>query len=279
MTNGLGRVVFAVVIAALIPAVSSAIEIHRTNGEVIRAISAESVPFDMVRITMPDSTYDYLAPVKISAVIDASGVDRTKALIRDRETIGTPLPPALRVPGPGPHVGPRSVTQAFVITETTLLTRVDSGPDMQRHRLGGRLDFDFGMMVNVGENTALGATAFVGAGNEYANAGIRLRARRWLSRTASADIAPGIIALEHRWDGSALPPGFSLQVSLNPSRYVSVTTEVFTIRHYGYSSRERTEARDTSVLLGGRIGQWPGAVAGAVALFAALAMSSIQVMY
>ncbi|HEV8128874.1 MAG TPA: hypothetical protein VGQ14_04390, partial [Candidatus Eisenbacteria bacterium] len=140
--------------------------------------------------------------------------------------------------------------------------------------LGGLLAFDLGMMVNVGEKTAIGATAFTGAGNDYAQAGVRLRVRRWLSRTASVDIAPGIIALEHRVSGEAHPPGLSLQVGLNPSRYVGVTAEAFTISQYQYSPHGRTSVSDKGVLVGGRIGQWPGAVSGVVALFAALFMGS-----
>ena len=117
MTRRLGPILAAAA-ALSVPVVSSAVEIQLTNGDVIQAISVEPAPFDMVRITMADGTYDHLAPVKIRAVIDGSGVDRTKALFRDRETVGTPLPPGQRVPGPGLRVGPRSVTRHFAITET-----------------------------------------------------------------------------------------------------------------------------------------------------------------
>jgi hypothetical protein len=150
--------------------------------------------------------------------------------------------------------------------------------------MGGRFDFDVGGMSNIGERTALGATLFFGVAND-ANAGVRLRLRRWLSRTASVEIAPGITALEHWTGGTEIkPPGYSIQASLSPSRYISLTTEVFTIRRrqgFYEGGRETSirNVRETGVMVGGKVGQWPGAVAGILPMLAFLFMSQVDVMY
>jgi len=236
------------------------------KGDTLDATCVEPAPFEMVRITTPSGKQRYVAPVRIVAVIDEWGEDRTRELLERRETLGTPPPRAPKPPGRGLQVGPRSVTKSFRITETTLLRRVGSGG--QGHGpLGGHFDFDLGGMKNTGDHTAVGATVFVGTGNQYSNAGARVRVRHWLSRTASIDFAPGIIAFEHYVSGRARSPGFSMQLSWNPSRYVSLTTELLSVRD-----------RETG-MVGARVGQWPGAVTGALAMFTAFFMSSMHSMH
>jgi hypothetical protein len=278
MTKRLGPILLAVAAALSVPVASSAVEIRLTNGDVIQAISVEPAPFDMVRITMPDGTHDYLAPVKIRAVIDDTGADRTKALFRDHETVGTSLRSEPRAPGPGLRVGPRSVTHHFMITETTLIGRMDSPSG------GGSLDFDMGVMWNVGDRDALGGTLFLGGGDPYDDhVGLRFRYRRWISRTASLEVAPGVIALSNS-DRGSFTPGYTLQLAVNPSRYLGLVTEVFTIErrgdspYYFYANPRPASSevtRDTGLMGGVRIGQWPGAVTGFALLVAWLGLSSI----
>jgi len=235
------------------------------------------MPFDMVRIATPEGEWKYLNYVRIDAVIDESGADRTRYVLERGKKVGTPLPKVVSPPGPGLRVGPRSVTKAFRITETTVLSRV-GGSHRSRRAMGGRFDFDLGGMSNVGEHTAVGATMFFGCAYD-AKAGVRVRVRRWLRPTASIEIAPGITALEHPIGGpTTMPPGFSIQASLNPSRYISLTTEVFTIRRSEnrYEDGRLTSiqyVRDTGVMVGGKVGQWPGAVVGVLPLFAFLFLS------
>jgi hypothetical protein len=240
------------------------------NGDSIQATCVEPSSLDIVRITTPDGKYQYMSFVRIDAVIDESGADRTRYVLDRRKRIGTPLPKAPSLPGPGLRVGPKSVTSSFWITETTVLGRV-GGSDRSRRALGGRFDFDLGHMSNVGERTAVGGTMFVGSANDYTNAGLRVHVRRWLSRTASVDIAPGIIAFEHSVGGTVHPPGFSIRTSLNPSRYISFTAEVFNVgrseyRHNGIWYASVQNVRDTGVMVGGKVGQWPGAVVGSLAV-------------
>jgi hypothetical protein len=102
-----------------------------------------------------------------------------------------------------------------------------------------------------------------------------------VSRTASLDLAPGVIVLGRRISsGTALPPGLSLQVSLNPSRYLSLTTEVFTVRrrdyrYLGLRAISSEEYSDTGIMTGVRVGQWPGAVAGVLPLIASLFTATV----
>lgn len=258
----------------LLPSSSTAAHIVLSDGEQIEALSAEPMPFDMVRVTMIDRTYRYVTTVRIRSVTDELGRDQTNALIRDRETVGTPLSPDLRVPGPGLRVGPRSVTPHFAITETTLLGRIaGEGTD------AASFEFDMGVMWNVADSSALGGTVFLGTGGQFdANAGGRLRYRRWLSRTASVDIAPGIAWGRDMEYGTAVPPTYSMQVSVNPSRYVSLTVEVLTARHrrYGYTDSrwQEEEFREAGLMAGIRIGQWLGAVVGVLPILTTLFAST-----
>ena len=252
------------------PASSSAAHIVLSTGEEIEALSAEPMPFDMVRVTMIDRTYRYVTTVRIRSVTDDLGRDQTNALVRDRERVGTPLGPGLRVPGPGLRVGPRSVTDQFAITETTLLGRIaGDGTD------AASFEFDMGLMWNVADSSALGGTVFLGTGGQFdANVGGRLRYRRWLSRTASVDVAPGIAWGRDMSYGTAVPPTYSMQVSMNPSRYVSLTAEVLTAQHHRYGYRDSRwgveEFRETGLMAGIRIGQWPGAVVGVLPILTTL---------
>lgn len=279
MPKHLGPILLAVAAELSVPVASIAVEIRLTNGDVIQAISAESAPFDMVQVTMIDRTYRYFTSVRIRSVSDDLGHDRTSYLLRDRETVGTPLPPELRVPGPGLRVGPRSVTRHFWVTETTLLGRISSGDGTDP----ASFSFDLGEMWNVAERAALGYTVYMGTGGQFdANVGVRLRYRRWLSRTASVDVAPGIAWGRDMSSSTAVPPVYSVQVSLNPSRYVSLTVEVLTARHqrdnYGYSGWEVEEFRETGLMAGIRIGQWPGAVAGVLPILTTLFASTTTEM-
>ena len=74
-------------------------------------------------------------------------------------------------------------------------------------------------------------------------------------------------------------PGYSLQTSWSPSRYVTLTAEAFRLRRRDYSGVdfyhyvEANDTRDTGLLLGVKLGQWPGAAGGAIVALGALASS------
>jgi hypothetical protein len=139
------------------------------------------------------------------------------------------------------------------------------------------LGFDLGLMTNVSDRMAIGYGGFFGSSYDYVNAGARLRLRRWLSATSSVEIAPAVILAEARASaGTAVPPGFSFQASWCPSRYLTLTTEAFSVRRRDYAyrdffySRLGEVTRDNGLLFGAKLELWPGAAAGAVAALGAM---------
>jgi hypothetical protein len=253
------------------------IQVILTDGAILSARCVQPAPFDMLAVIQADGNVRYVAPVRVRAIVQ-DGADRTSTLMDRHKTVGTPPPEPIRVRIHHElRVGPKSVTKSFLITETTYLGRVGH-PDHRYGALQGYLGFDLGVMHNVTQRTAVAYGGFFGSGNDYASAGVRLRFRRWLTRTSNVEVAPGLVLAEGRTQGKPIHPGFSLQTSWSPSRYITLTVEGFSLRHrdrevvhnrFSYGDLDR----DTGVLIGAKLGQWPGAVAGVVAALGVLAQS------
>jgi hypothetical protein len=249
-----------------------------TNGDTLQARCVQPAPFDMVAVVGTDKTTRFVSPTHVRVILDSSNSDWTREVLEGRESLGEPLPPPVQMKPPKSlGVGPRSVTRSFLITETSLLSRGGQTRGVIRTYLG----FDLGVMTNVSARMAVGYGGFFGSSYDYANAGARLRLRRWLSATSSVEIAPAVIVAESRASGGvAVPPGFSIQASWCPSRYLTLTTEAFSVRRRDYTyadfrySMLGEVTRDNGLLLGAKVGLWPGAAAGAVAALAALVSSN-----
>lgn len=248
-----------------------------TSGDTLQARCVQPAPFGMVAVVGTDEQTRFVSPTRVRAILDSSNSDWTREVLEGRETLGEPLPPPVRTEPRKPlGVGPRSVTKSFLITDTSILSRPgDSGrrPGIISTYIG----FDLGLMTNVSDRMAVGYGGFFGSSYDYTNAGARLRLRRWLSATSSVEIAPAVIIAEGRSSGGiAAPPGFSIQANWCPSRYLTITAEGFSVRRRDYSYRDERYAllgettRDSGLLLGAKVGLWPGAVAGTVAALAAL---------
>jgi hypothetical protein len=258
------------------PAAERPIQVILTDGTILPARCVQPAPFNMVAVTAPgDSLPRYVSPVRIRAVLDAQGIDRTERVVESRRTLGVPFPRAvIEKPQRPPKVGPRAVTKRFLITETSCLARIDTRGVRSDDR-GGEFAFDLGVMENIYDRTSVGYSAFVGVGAN-AHAGVRLRVRRWLNRTASVELAPGMVLLEHQTDSSERRlPALSLQASVSPSRYLTLTVEGFTEKQSRYGYRG-FGIRDTGILAGLRLCGWPGAAVGALPVLAAFFVNSIQ---
>lgn len=245
-----------------------------TGGDTLRARCVQPASFDMVAVVGTDEKTRFVPPTHILVILDSSDTDWTREVLEGRETLGEPLPPPVRMkPRRQLGVGPRSVTKSFVISETSLLSRGGQTPGI----IGTYLGFDLGVMTNVSDRMAVGYGGFFGSSYDYTNAGVRLRLRRWLSGTSSVEIAPAVILAEKRASGgTAEPPGFSIQASWCPSRYLTLTTEAFSVRRRDYTYQDFRYSmlgevtRDNGLLLGVKVGLWPGVVAGTVAALAAM---------
>ncbi|MGE5178561.1 MAG: hypothetical protein ACM3PF_05640 [Bacteroidota bacterium] len=259
-----------------------AYQVILASGDTLQASCVQPAPFDMVCITTTGSETRYVSASRIRAVTDAGGADVTSLVVDHRKTLGMPPVPPVSRPRQPRGVGDRSITRAFLITEATLLGRIHPG-GLGSHGRAFWLGFDAGVLENVSDRTGIGYGMYFGSGGDYADLGIRLRLRRWLTPTSNVEIAPGVTLAEHRVEsGDPLPPFFSLQASWSPSRYVTLTAESYTLRRreylYGEAMRPvgSEDVRETGILVGFKVGQWPGAAAGLVAALPALFVGSIH---
>jgi hypothetical protein len=111
-----------------------------------------------------------------------------------------------------------------MITEFGVLARIDDYP-----YLGGgsrtAVSFDLGWMKNISEKGAIGFSGYALVSDPTTRLGIRARYRRWLSRSTSIDISPGVLL---GGEDSAIeydPPGFVLGTTLNAGDLVALTVD------------------------------------------------------
>jgi len=137
------------------PADDAPVRVVLTDGTIMRSVYAQPAPFDMVRVRLYEQEETRHVPtVRIHAIVDFQGRNRTALVLNQRETLGTPPPrPGSDRPPRPLRVGPRSVRRSFLITETTLLARAPVGEP--RHR-EFEFAFDVGIMKNASERTAVG---------------------------------------------------------------------------------------------------------------------------
>ncbi|MGE5179747.1 MAG: hypothetical protein ACM3PF_11725 [Bacteroidota bacterium] len=210
-----------------------------TDGDTLQAARVRPAPFDMVAVEMSDSQIRYLPSNRVRAVLDSRGVDHTKALLEQRETIASPLD--LEANGRGEFSGedrtsqrrihaltwrgrPLAETPSFMITEFGVLARLDDYP-----YIGGdsrvAVSFDLGWMKNISEHGAVGFSGYALVSDPTTRLGIRARYRRWLSRKTSIDVSPGVLL---GGEDSAIeydPPGFVLGATVNAGDLVALTVD------------------------------------------------------
>jgi hypothetical protein len=244
--------------------------IHLTSGDSMRAVGVRPSSIDVVRVIGTDWTDRFMPTYRIQSVRDETGSDRTRDVIELRRSLGR-VPTTIesaRPPRP-PRYGPKSVTKSFGLTETGLFSRV--GGDEDRKRSYGGM-FDVGRAYNVGERMSVGGTLFIGAGDDYAELGVRARMRYWLGSRSAIDFAPGII-LAHEEPGMAegAGPGLIGEIAWSPMQVVSLGVQAFSVRrssvhfHTWYASVDEPGGRDTGVRFGLKLGGTPGLASGIVA--------------
>lgn len=128
---------------------------------------------------------------------------------------------------------------------------------------------DLGWMKNISERAAVGSTAHarLGISDEYARAGVRARYRRWLGRSNSVDLSPGIILVNR--DTNPLEyhlPGLVASATFNLGAVAGLSLEA----DYGRYSRlefvppgvyERRRFTDVTWRAGWKLGGVPGTIA------------------
>jgi len=191
-----------------------------------------------------------------------------------RAAVATPRPAAPSKPFRF-HPGPRSQCGTFALTELALLRRFgkDDRVVQSSERYYG--SFDLGLEHNVSDATALGGSVFVGGDNARGQFGVRARVRRWLSKSASVDLAPGLIlAGKEEKSADLIGPAPVLRATLNLSASVGITGQWFETRRrksYGLDKERATYVGAQLNSKAGTVGL--GAVLVATILYVSIAIS------
>lgn len=145
--------------------------------------------------------------------------------------------------------GPLPKCRAFMVTEFSYLTRLNTKPQGSVHQSGKwYLTGDLGVMVNVNERWALGGILFFGGDDDSGRGGVGPRLRFWF-RGEGGRVSPmrlDITAGPLLWisDNYLVPskPGFMTDVSLNFADWFALTGKLEVIRYdiYRYDEFPRT---------------------------------------
>jgi len=127
---------------------------------------------------------------------------------------------------------------------------------------------DVGYMRNITANSAVGATAYVGADDDAGQFGLRLRYRRWLNRDVSLDVSPGILLTGE--DNRVTPsfPGFVGTLTLGFADWAGITVLYQAIRYersnFDYAIAD--SGTQKSLYIGARFGSYAAIVFPAILL-------------
>ena len=169
------------------------------------------------------------------------------------------------------HAGPRARCGTFAITELTVLRRFEAPSPEERYYLS----LDAGAAHNVTDRLSIGGSLFAAGDNhERAQYGLRGRFRYWLGKSASVDVAPGVILLGQEVDNAELvTPAPILRVGVNPTASFGLAYQIFEIRRrtpYG-------EFKERGSYVGAQLGSTAG-LAGTGALLVVAAVGAILVI-
>ena len=210
----------------------------------VRTASADSADADSVR--PPASA----APAVPAAAAPAAADSTSRELLAHDFTFrGRPLPE----------------TKTFLITHVGLAARTDPGLSSFYPRSDVYGMADLGVMRNVGRHIALGGNFYVGFDDRRTRLGPKARARFWLNRTLSVDLAPGVLlGGSDDWYGHAEFPGFVGEATFSVGDVVMLTGEIESI---SVENANGAKEKDTSVYLGTKVGTPTsfGVLGGAVA--------------
>jgi hypothetical protein len=129
----------------------------------------------------------------------------------------------------------------------------------------GVIAADLGLMKNISERAAVGGTVHARLGEDYARAGVRARYRRWLGRSTSLDLSPGIIVVEKDdYSYDYVPPGFVAGAAWNLRDLFALSLEAeysrYSLVEYVGSEIHRSHPSEVIWRVGWRTGYVPGGI-------------------
>lgn len=118
-----------------------------------------------------------------------------------------------------------------------------SGPRNRNEDVNRMLTVDLGMMHNLNDKFAIGASLYGSTSDYAATLGIRARVRRWLDNSRGIDVSAGLLFTGNEGGGYGSNdykwPGFISSVSVDMFRWLSVDLSLETLRNKDYRSFNR----------------------------------------
>lgn len=265
------------------PATPESVTVVTKTGSVGHFARVEPWPNGYVRGIHGNGAVVYIAAERIQWVRDSRGEDATPEVLERGKGVGS-MPPGSAVRKQPLFRGrPLPEQQRFHLLQAGVMRRIDSTDEGEEPYVG---TIDLGTMKNVTPAVALGGTLALVADANYVRIGLKPRLRRWLSRTISLDVAPGVFAGIDTDDSSLEhgPVGFVGETSLILGDWGAITgqIEVTSVEYVVHAPglpesilADRTES-DVSIFLGGKVGGSLFAVPGAL-LVAAVALIGLTV--
>jgi len=164
--------------------------------------------------------------------------------------------------------------RSFLLTELSYSHRFDAQPNNSYSSSSANYYFtwEIGWMKNLKGSSALGATLFLGADDDGARFGLKTRYRRWLNRTTSLDLSPGILLLGSNNQFEPSFPGFTGHAGLNFGDWFALIIQVEAI----YLD---TVGTDVGWYGGFKLGSYPGLIGGVASfILVIIAYSTVTVM-
>ena len=219
------------------------ITVITTDRMVAQYSRVESWPGGFVRAMRGSGEEVFLPAAKIYMILDPDGTDVTKEVLDGRKAVSGGLRDVggPRVPSSPAFRGrPSPEQRGFTLLQAGLLRQL--GP-IRAEQDRTVLVADAGRMWNVDASHSLGGSLMLAANNEFTRVGLKPRYRRWLSRTISVDLAPGVF-FSVPGDGNPehAPIGFIGESSLTFGDWFAITGAVHVVgtTRYTYHYQEPT---------------------------------------
>ena len=158
--------------------------------------------------------------------------------------------------------------KTFWITEFGYSLKLDEQP--RRYQSSGTnfyFTWEYGLMRNLNQKSALGAALFGGADDNGHRFGVKPRYRRWLDNSTGLDICAGVLFGGENNQFSPRFPGMTSHVGLNFGDWLALTAHLEIIRLEVppfERSQSGTTTTDVAWYFGAKLGSYPGLIAGIV---------------
>ena len=206
------------------------ISVITTDGATSEFSRVEPWPGGFIRATRANGEEVFVAVSKIQRILDPKGADVTEQVLESRRPVheGLPQMAGPRIPrSPALRGRPSPEQRGFTLLQVGYLRRLGTLRAEQDRTV---LVADAGRMWNIDGNHSLGGTVMLAAGDEFTRVGLKPRYRRWLSRTVSVDLAPGVF-FSVPGDGNPehAPIGFVGESSLTFGDWIAITGAVHVV--------------------------------------------------